>query len=49
MTLLETVIAPGVQVEVPPREYLRNPPTFREPPYRSNIAVPSNPVDQISP
>jgi hypothetical protein len=47
MALLDPLIPPGVRVEIPPRRPPR--PTYNEPPYKSNIAVPSNPLDQISP
>jgi hypothetical protein len=49
MALLDPLIPPGVHVEVPPREFLRPPPAYNEPPYRSNFPVGSDPVLRISP
>jgi hypothetical protein len=47
MALLDPLVPPGVRVEIPPRRPPR--PAYNEPPYKSNIVAPSNPLDQISP
>jgi hypothetical protein len=47
LALMQPLIPPDVRVEVPPQDLPK--PQYFEPPYRSNLPVPANPLDLVNP